>query len=45
MDSHKQDFKAVKVNIKTGTRNDGTLSRDMLYSGINIFGSLTQKYM
>jgi len=34
----KKDFKSVKVNIKTGTKNVDTLSRSMLYSGINIFG-------
>ena len=38
MNSEKKDFKSVKVNIKSGAKNAGTLSRSMLYSGINIFG-------
>jgi len=41
----KRDFKAVKVNIKGGAKNQNTLSRSMLYSGINIFGQLTQMYL
>ena len=41
----KKDFKAVKVNIKGGSKNINTLSRSMLYSGINIFGQLTQMYL
>jgi len=34
----KQDFKAVKVQMKAKQGDGGTLSRSMLYSGINIFG-------
>lgn len=39
--TEKQDFKSVKVNIKSGTKNESTISRSMLYSGVNIFGQLT----
>ena len=45
MDTDKKDFKAVKVNIRSGTKNVDTLSRGMLYSGINIFGELSQQYL
>ena len=45
MDKDKRDFKAVKVNIKSGTKNEKTVSKSMMYSGINIFGHLTQIYM
>lgn len=38
MEGEKKDFKAVKVNIKSGTKNVNTISRSMLYSGVNIFG-------
>ena len=41
MNKDKKDFKEVKVNIKSGTKNIDTLSRSMLYSGINIFGQLS----
>lgn len=41
----KADFKAVKVSIKQGNKNISTVSRSMLYSGVNIFGQLTQKYL
>ena len=41
----KKDFKSVKVSIKSGTKNIDTLSRSMLYSGINIFGQLSQMYL
>lgn len=45
MEKEKKDFKAVKVNIKQGTKNVSTVSRSMMYSGVNIFGHLTQIYM
>ena len=45
MDKDKKDFKAVKVNRKAGTKNEKTVSKSMMYSGINIFGHLTQIYM
>ena len=40
----KKDFKAVKVSIK-GSKNESTLSRGMLYSGVNIFGQLSNLYL
>ena len=40
----KKDFKSVKVNIK-GTKTDKRISRSMLYSGINIFGQLSEMYI
>lgn len=40
-DSEPKDFKAVKVQFKAGTKSGETLSRSMLYSGINIFGQLS----
>ena len=44
MDDQK-DFKAVKVQMKSTQRSGETLSRSMLYSGINIFGQLSQIYI
>ena len=37
-DSEPKDFKAVKVQFKGSQKTAETLSRGMLYSGINIFG-------
>jgi len=42
----KKDFKEVKVKVTGGHKEFAdTLSRSMLYSGVNIFGQLTQLYM
>jgi hypothetical protein len=40
-----KDFKAVKVSMKQRQTTGETLSGSMLYSGVNIFGQLTQAYM
>jgi hypothetical protein len=46
MESEKKDFKEVKVKISGGQRDyKETLSRSMLFSGVNIFGQLTELYM
>jgi hypothetical protein len=45
MDNEKKTFNAVKVNIKSGTKNSNMISRSMLYSGVNIFGQLTEKFL
>lgn len=45
MDSEQKDFKAVKVHMKQTQKQAETLSRSMLYSGINIFGQLSQVYL
>jgi len=45
MDEGKKDFKAVKVSVKGGTKNKETISRSMMYSGVNIFGELSRAYM
>ena len=44
-DSEPKDFKAVKVQFKGTQKSGETLSRSMLYSGINIFGQLSQLYI
>ena len=44
-DSEPKDFKAVKVQFKGSQKTGETLSRGMLYSGINIFGQLSQMYI
>lgn len=39
MDEQQKDFKEVKVKITGGQKDfTETLSRSMLYSGVNIFG-------
>jgi hypothetical protein len=45
MDSEQKDFKAVKVQMKANQNQGEVLSRSMLYSGINIFGQLSQIYL
>lgn len=45
MDDHSKDFKAVKVQLKASQNQGEVLSRGMLYSGINIFGQLSQMYL
>jgi len=45
MDDHSKDFKAVKVQLKASQNQGEVLSRSMLYSGINIFGQLSQMYL
>jgi hypothetical protein len=45
VDSEPKDFKAVKVQFKGSSKTGDTLSRSMLYSGINIFGQLSQAYI
>ena len=45
METEKKEFKAVKVNIKQGQKNKDTVSRQMMYSGVNIFGELSRMYM
>ena len=46
MAEEKKDFKEVKVKIQGGQKGDvETLSRSMLYSGVNIFGELTRLYL
>ena len=46
MSEDKSDFKEVKVKISAGAKDHvDTLDRTMLYSGVNIFGSLTQLYL
>lgn len=42
----KKDFKEVKVKITGGAKEfQETLSRSMLYSGVNIFGQLSELYL
>lgn len=41
----RKDFKAVKVQMKSSQNQGDILSRSMLYSGINIFGQLSQAYI
>ena len=41
----KKDFKAVKVKVKGGQKSTETISRSMIFSGVNIFGELTRQYM
>ena len=42
----KKDFKEVKVKITGGQKDyTETLSRSMLYSGVNIFGKLSDLYL
>ena len=42
----KKDFKEVKVKITGGQKDHTeTLSRSMLYSGVNIFGKLSDLYL
>ena len=38
----KKDFKAVKVKVKSGQKNTETISRSMIFSGVNIFGELSR---
>lgn len=46
MSEDKKDFKEVKVKVAGSAKEHiDTLDRTMLYSGVNIFGSLTQLYM
>lgn len=46
MAEEKKDFKEVKVKITGGAKeHTDTLSRSMLYSGVNIFGQLSELYM
>ena len=46
MAEEKKDFKEVKVKITGGAKDHtDTLSRSMLYSGVNIFGQLSELYM
>ena len=46
MSEDKKDFKEVKVKVLAGAKEHvDTLDRTMLYSGVNIFGSLTQLYL
>ena len=42
----RKDFKEVRVKVQGGAKEfQETLSRSMLYSGVNIFGQLTELYM
>ena len=45
MVEEKKDFKEVKVRVQGGQREQETLSRSMLYSGVNIFGELSRLYL
>ena len=46
MTEEKKDFKAVTVKITGGQKDHtDTLSRSMLYSGVNIFGQLSEFYL
>ena len=46
MAEEKKDFKEVKVKIQGGQKDHtDTLSRSMLYSGVNIFGQLSELYL
>lgn len=46
MSEDKKDFKEVKVKVQAGAKDHvDTIDRTMLYSGVNIFGSLTQMYL
>ena len=46
MVDEKKDFKEVKVKVSGGQKEfSDTLSRSMLFSGVNIFGELTKMYM
>jgi hypothetical protein len=46
MTEEKKDFKEVKVKVQGGQKDHTeTLDRNMLYSGVNIFGQLTALYM
>lgn len=46
MSDDKKDFKEVKVKVAGGNKDHvDTIDRTMLYSGVNIFGSLTQLYL
>lgn len=46
MDEQQKDFKEVKVKITGGQKDfTETLSRSMLYSGVNIFGQLSELYL
>ena len=46
MVEEKKDFKEVKVKITGGQKeHTDTLSRSMLYSGVNIFGMLSNLYL
>ena len=40
-----KDFKAVKVKIKAGQKSTETVSRAMMFSGVNIFGELSRQYI
>jgi hypothetical protein len=42
----KKDFKEVKVKVSGALKeHTETLDRSMLYSGVNIFGTLTNLYL
>lgn len=42
----KKDFKEVKVKVSGAAKeHTETLDRSMLYSGVNIFGTLTNLYL
>lgn len=46
MAEEKKDFKEVKVKVQGGHKeHTETLSRSMLYSGVNIFGQLSELYL
>ena len=46
MAEERKDFKEVKVKVTGGAReHTDTLSRSMLYSGVNIFGQLSELYL
>jgi len=46
MADEKKDFKEVKVKVQGAQKeHTETLDRSMLYSGVNIFGTLTALYL
>jgi hypothetical protein len=46
MADEKKDFKEVKVKVTGAVKeHTETLDRSMLYSGVNIFGTLTSLYL
>lgn len=46
MTEEKKDFKEVKVKVLGAAKDHtDTLDRTMLYSGVNIFGTLTNLYL
>lgn len=42
MDEGKRDFKAVKVRVRAGQKTAETVSRSVMFSGVNIFGELSR---